>query len=301
MYGPWFDDQTAQEIFAPDAILGGAFNPMRKAVPVAGGYRVSGRTPFVSGAHEDTVFFGLANIYDDGALRVGSDGIAKTLMTVCPAHEAVIVANWNTLGMCGTGSHDVNMADVFIPASRAISWAPLGNPGSAYQGPLYRLTIWPAIAAMAPSALGIAQAAIEDSIELITQKTPAYTAKKLRDRAVVQSQLARAAARIGAGRAYLYEVFEEAWEVAIAARPITMELKGRMQLATTHAILEAAAAVDLIHDIVGASGIREVLPFAKHFRDIHVITQHGFINASKLESVGQIMLGLEPEWPFFVF
>jgi indole-3-acetate monooxygenase len=34
---------------------------------------------------------------------------------------------------------------------------------------------------------------------------------------------------------------------------------------------------------------------------MHVITQHGVINAAKLEPVGRIMLGLEPEWPFFAF
>ena len=106
---------------------------------------------------------------------------------------------------------------------------------------------------------------------------------------------------LGAGRAYLYDVFEEAWKEAVAARPITMALKAKMQLASTYAILESAEAVNLIHGIVGASGIREEYAFAKHFRDIHVITQHGFISASKLESVGQIMLGLEPEWPFFAF
>ena|SRR5206468_8769144 len=69
--------------------------------------------------------------------------------------------------------------------------------------------------------------------------------------------------------------------------------------AATHAVLEAAKAVDLVHAIVGASGIREEQPFSKHFRDVHVITQHGFVNASKLESFGQIRLGLPPEWPFF--
>jgi alkylation response protein AidB-like acyl-CoA dehydrogenase len=80
-----------------------------------------------------------------------------------------------------------------------------------------------------------------------------------------------------------------------------MQLKAKLQLASTNAALESAQAVDYLHDIVGASGIREEYGFAKHFRDIHVITQHGFINAGKLESVGQIMLGLDPEWPFFAF
>jgi indole-3-acetate monooxygenase len=74
-----------------------------------------------------------------------------------------------------------------------------------------------------------------------------------------------------------------------------------MQLAITHAILEAAAAVDIVHEIVGASGIRDEYSFSRHFRDIHVITQHGFINSAKLQPVGQIMLGLAPDWPFFAF
>ena len=94
-------------------------------------------------------------------------------------------------------------------------------------------------------------------------------------------------------------MFGEAWELAIADRAITIGVKARMQLAATHAVLASAEAVDLIHAIVGASGIREEKPFERHFRDVHVITQHGFVNASKLESVGQILLGLAPEWPFF--
>lgn len=40
----------------------GGLNPTRKAIPVKGGYRVTGRTPFVSGAHEDSWDFGLARL-----------------------------------------------------------------------------------------------------------------------------------------------------------------------------------------------------------------------------------------------
>jgi alkylation response protein AidB-like acyl-CoA dehydrogenase len=301
MFAPWFGDQAAKEIFGFDAIPVGSFNPARKAVPVAGGYRISGRTTFVSGAHHATAFLGFANIYDDGELRVAADGNPEMLLIAVPAPEAEIVDNWNTMGMRGSGSHDVEMRDVFIPEHWAAPWRPLEKPGSAYQGSLYRLTVWPAIAALVPPALGIARAAIDEAVELITRKTPAYGTKTLKNQAVVQSQLARAEAKLGAGRLYFYQAFEEAWKEAVAARSVTIELKAKMQLAMTHAVLESAAAVDLIHEIVGASGIREEYEFSKHFRDIHVITQHGFINAGKLEAVGQIMLGLEPEWPFFQF
>jgi alkylation response protein AidB-like acyl-CoA dehydrogenase len=301
MFGAWLDNATAKEIFTPDAIIAGAFNPLRKAVPVDSGYRVSGRTPFVSGAHQATTFFGLANIFDNGGMRIGPNGLPATLLTAFAAGQAEIVDNWNTMGMCGTGSHDVQIQDLFIPQEFAVPWIPLEKPGRAYEGPLYRLTIWPAVSGLVATALGIARAAIDETIELATKKTPAYTMKTLKDRPVVQSKLAEAEAKLSAGRSYFFDVFAGAFEAAAASEPIDMKWKAKMQLASTNALLEAAKAVDLIHDVVGASGIREEYPFAKHFRDIHVITQHGFINSSKLESVGQVMLGMEPEWPFLAF
>lgn len=54
-------------------------------------------------------------------------------------------------------------------------------------GPLYRLTIWPPVAALAPPGLGIARAAIEETIELATRKTPAYMTKTLKDGALRDS------------------------------------------------------------------------------------------------------------------
>lgn len=301
MFAPWFGDQAAQEIFNYDAIPVGAFNPARKAVAVAGGYHISGRTSFVSGAHHATAFIGFAHLYDGEQLRVDANGIPEMRLIAVPASEANIIDTWNTMGMRGSGSHDVEMQNAFIPEHWAVPWQTLAKPGSAYRGPLYRLTVWPAIAALVAPALGITRAAIDAAIELINSKTPAYGTKPLKEHAVVQAQLARAEAILGASRAFFFNTFEEAWQEAVAGRPITLALKGRMQLAMTHATLECAQAVSLIHEIAGASGIREEYTFAQHFRDVHVITQHGFLNSAKLESIGQIMLGLDPEWPFFRF
>src|SRR5262245_1736452 len=114
LFGPWFDESTARRLFGPDAIVGGPLNPPRRALPAAQGYRVSGRTPFVSGAHQASVFLGLANVVDGRELRKGVDGMPVTLLTACRADEVSIIPNWNTMGMCGTGSHDVDMADVLL-------------------------------------------------------------------------------------------------------------------------------------------------------------------------------------------
>lgn len=41
--------------------------------------------------------------------------------------------------MRGTGSHDVRVIDVFVPARRTALLAPYEKPGSAYQGRLYKI------------------------------------------------------------------------------------------------------------------------------------------------------------------
>ena len=65
--------------------------------------------------------------------------------------------------------------------------------------------------------------------------------------------------------------------------------------------LTAAEVVDLVHACVGTAGIREEQRFQRHFRDAHVITQHAFLSEARLEAVGQILFGLEPDWGFFAF
>jgi alkylation response protein AidB-like acyl-CoA dehydrogenase len=299
-FGPWFPDDGALEIFgAADAILAGAFFPPRRAVRVDGGYRVTGRTPFVSGVDHCSWLIGLANIIENDAPRLSETGGAVTLITACPIENATIVENWRTLGMRGTGSHDAVMSDVFVPERHTALLVPLDNPGNAYQGPLYRFTIWAAVAALSTVATGIARAAIDALIELAGTKSPAYMTKPLKDRAIVQAQIGRAEAALGAGRAFLYQSLQDAWTEAEKGRTIDLSHKMRIQLAATQAVTAAAEAVDLVQAAAGTTGIREEYCFERYFRDVHTISQHGFISASRFESVGQLLLGVPAEWPFY--
>ncbi len=299
-FGAWFPDDGAQEIFGhAETVLAGSFFPPRRAVPVEDGYRVTGQTPFMSGVHQAKWFCGLANIYDGDAMRLYPDGSPITLMTMCPTDKAVIVDTWRTLGMRGTGSHDVLMTEVFLPSRHTALLAPYEKPGSAYQGPLYKLTAWAAVSDLACVPLGIARAAIDDLLELAAKKAPSYTATPLRDRTTVQSALGQAEATLGAGRAYFYEALRDVWEKALQGQLIDMPGKMKLQLAATHAAATAAKAVDLVHTAVGTTGIRDEHRFQRYFRDVHTITQHGFISAARYESGGQYFLGVPIEWPFY--
>jgi alkylation response protein AidB-like acyl-CoA dehydrogenase len=301
-FGAWFSDETTAEVFgSARTILAGAFFPPRRAVPVGGGYRLSGRCTFNSNCHAATWIGGLAHVYDDGVERLDEKGEPITLITLFPREKAEIIDNWNTLGMRGTGSHDVNVDDLFVPAERAVPFKPLEKPSPAYSGPWHRLTIWPSVAGAAISALGIAQAAIDEFAKLATKKTPSYTTTMLKDRPIVQLRFAAAVAKVESARAYLHEAFDAAWQGALDGRSLDLAGKARLQLASSHVPTAAAEAVDLIHSIAGTTGIRNDHAFQRHFRDVHVITQHAYVCESRMEAVGQVRFGLDPNWPFLHF
>ena len=294
----WFENDSPKEIFAetPDVVIAAAFSPPAQIVPVEGGYRLSGRWSFGSGCQYSSWFIGPSVVMDGDEPQVSSGGDPIQLMITFRAEDVEILDTWHTLGMRGTGSHDFVAKDVFLPERHTAPLVPLEKLGTAYEGALYRYTIWHAIAILAPPALGVARAAIDELVELAKRKTPRYTRSTVRERQVAQAQVAQAEALLGAGRAYLYEALRDVWDTAVQGEMINLNQKIKLQLASTYAIQAAAQAVDLVHGAAGATAIREESAIQRHFRDVHTITQHAFTSASRYESVGQLLFGLESEW-----
>jgi alkylation response protein AidB-like acyl-CoA dehydrogenase len=302
LLGMWLPEEGAREVYAGEVRMAGSLFPPLTAVPVDGGYRVTGRAPFVSGCHAATWLTFPAAVTDDGVPRTTGDGGPVEVLAFLPRAEARIVDNWDVLGMRGTGSHDV-VVEAVVPKRRAPLLAPFGEtpPGPAFQGPLYRMVMWQSTGVMAAVALGIARAAVTEAVELAEAKTPAFTAIPLRERPQVQAAIGRAEGIRCAARAYLREVLADGYAECEAGRSFGTDHRRSIQLATTHGVEAAATAVRLVHQVAGTSAIRNSRPFAAHFRDVHTLTQHAFVSTNRYESVGQLMLGLPPEWPLFAF
>ncbi len=305
LFTSFFDEQAAAEVHADaDAPMAGCFFPPLELVPVEGGFRANGRVAFGSGCNHCQWFLGMAHVIENGKEREDEKGQPEAWMVFVPARDLEIIDHWDTLGMRGTGSHDIAIRDAFLPRHRAVRLLGTDSRPSlpkGFEGPLYRCTVWPAVSALAIVATGVARAAIDELVALATKKTPNYTASPLRERSVAQTQVARAEAKLGAARAYLYESLQEAYQGGVAGRFIELPQKWKVQLAAVSAAAAAAEAVDLVHAAAGSSGIRLEHPFERHFRDVHVITQHAFISAARYESVGKPLFGLESDWGFFEF
>jgi indole-3-acetate monooxygenase len=291
---------AADEMLAdPKALLLGSLFPPMAATPVQGGYKVSGRTSFGSGCQYATWLGCQAVVVEDGAPRIGPMGMPELLLVFVPKGEVEVVENWNTLGMRGTGSHDFQVADSFVPENHIWRIGPYAPVNPLFTDPLSRMGIWWFSPLVASVSLGIARSAIDDLIELAQIKTPSYTQIGLADRPVVQDRVARARAVVDAARSYMYEALANAEEFLETGPRLTVQEGMPIALSASFATEAAVEAIDLVHACAGTAGIRDEQPFQRYFRDVHTLSQHAFASASRFESVGKLMLGRESDWPFY--
>lgn len=292
-------DAGAAEVFAdPRTFIAGATYPQGTAIPVAGGYRISGQWPFNSGGTYANWLFYPCRVMDGAAPRLAPHGSPVLLTAYLKAEEAEILDTWHTLGMRGTGSHDVRVSEVFVPNQRTIL-RPADQMGSAFRGPLYRMGLWPLLCQIALTGLGIARAALDDFIALAAGKTPTYTQTELADRPVVQDGVARAQALIEAARSYLYTTVRTAWEFVQSDRRLTTQEGIPLALAATSGLESAVKAVELVHSMAGTSAIREEQRFQQYFRDVHTASQHALTSSSRFESLGKLLLGRPTDFAFY--
>ncbi len=96
--------------------------PKRRHVPVEGGFKVSGLWRF-SSCVVGADWTMLSAALPPGAIQGQEDKEANRrffLMILVKPSEYEIVDNWHAAGLKGTGSHDVRMDNVFVPAHRAV-------------------------------------------------------------------------------------------------------------------------------------------------------------------------------------
>jgi alkylation response protein AidB-like acyl-CoA dehydrogenase len=284
----FLSDDMARTVYGPeDAITCGVVAPMGKAVPVPGGFRVSGRWAFGSGCQHSTWCMGGA-LVDGEVLPGGAPDVRSMLFHVS---EIRIIDTWDTSGLRGTGSHDFVAEDVFVPAGRSFSLL-----SGRHALPAYRSAFFGGLAAgVAAVTLGIARAAIDAFVALARDKRPMGTRQTLAHRELAQLAVARAEARVRAARSFLLDAIEASAGAAGAPGEATVEQRALLRLAACHAASEAAAAVDLMYEAGGASSFHATSPIQRCFRDVHTATQHAMVNPATATRVGRVLLGLEAD------
>jgi 3-hydroxy-9,10-secoandrosta-1,3,5(10)-triene-9,17-dione monooxygenase len=190
--------EAQEEVYAKDGdhlITCLVTGPTTTAERVEGGFRLTGKWPYVSGV--DQCNWLLLSAFDGGA-EEGSAANASLTFLVPRDAVAEVIDDWYVMGLRGTGSKTVVLEDVFVPAYRALNvWnydadPPPGatvNPGAMFQG-VPRIMIFTTM--LVAPALGIAQSAVEAYRERLETRSSALMSGKQSENAVSQIALGRA-------------------------------------------------------------------------------------------------------------
>jgi alkylation response protein AidB-like acyl-CoA dehydrogenase len=291
----YLEPATSHAIFSDprSTVAWGPPNATR-ASAVDTGYRLTGRWDFASGCRQARWMGAHCLVLEaDGSLRLNRFGRPTVRTLLFPAHEATLLDNWRTIGLCGTASESYSVRDVFV--SETFSTTREDPTLRRERGPLYAFTMQGLYASgVAAVALGIARVMLSEFIALASRKAPRNLAR-LADNAVVQADIARAEARLGSARAYLVETLAAIYAHADDASPIDVADRARVRLACTNAIHGAVEVADFAYKAAGVDAIFPGGPFERRFRDMHTLSQQIQARGAHFEQVGQILLGERPE------
>jgi alkylation response protein AidB-like acyl-CoA dehydrogenase len=278
-----------------DVITAGAFAPSGMATPVDGGYRISGRWAFVSGCEHATWVFGNAIEQPGPGRPAGPDGSGdgppRMRMAVFSPDEIEIEDTWEVSGLRGTGSHHVRADDVFVPAARTLA-AMEDEP--CIDEPVLRIPL-PTMYSLpvAGVALGIAQGAIDDILDLAAHKVPLLDHAPLAGSVPFQVDLAVADTRRRAASALLYGLAEELWTHAVEATPVSPQQRARTRAAAVWATTQAVEVVTTAYRAGGGSSLYADSPLQRRLRDVNAVTQHFLVKPATLATAGAVLAGQE--------
>lgn len=290
--------QEAQdEVFAngPAPLAAATGAPPGLARKVPGGYSIAGRWTFASGV-----------MHAQWALLAAQCGSVR-LQCLVPLADVELLDVWQTAGLRGTGSHDIQAADLFVPEHRTLDWELLGaedNPGSLlHADPLIHTPMGALLNMVAPAAaLGSAEYALELFRELIMVRKVKHTVENRQaDSPLAQVRYAHAFGLVATARLHWQEAVRVV-SAAYARGPSTMTEPDRGQYRLSLALSGEASAEAVRMIMLGSGGSVHRLshPLQRIQRDVNVLMNHAALTRDPvLEQAGRGLLGLGFTVPSF--
>ncbi len=286
------DESVAREMYpsldVPTALNA---NPGGQATVVDGGFELRGRWPFGSGStHSAWLFLHAFVVGGDGAMRMLPSGLPDMRMLAVAGPDVTIVDTWDTTGLAGSGSHDIEVHGVFVPTERTYS---LLGAEAVDPAPLYRHP-WMFFVNIAAVPLGVGRAAVAEAARVAAGKVALGSMTTAAEDPVVAIAMARAEVLVASARAYLLDTVTDVW-AAILEGADHAPAWVRFRLATTNAFHAVKEAVGLLYEALGTSGIYRRSLLDRWYRDIATMTQHTLAQTKTLVPAGRALLGLDPQ------
>jgi 3-hydroxy-9,10-secoandrosta-1,3,5(10)-triene-9,17-dione monooxygenase len=295
---PWFmallDDRAAQEVWRSDtsALICSSLMPAGRATPAEGGYRLSGRWRYASCCeHCDWALLG-------AMLATGNGGPPEGRIFLLPRKDYGTIDTWQVSGLQATGSWDVSVDDVFVPAHRSQSMLDnflLKGPGQALNtSSLYRLPFGQIfVRGISTAALGALQGMLNAFLDYGRTRVTRAGGRSA-ENPFVQLLCAETAAAIDEMTNTLHRNFRNLHAYARRGETPPLEERLRYKFQSTEVTERCTLLAARIFKATGAAGLAEGLPFGGILADLmagrqHISNQYEYVGSSW----GGVMFGLE--------
>ena len=267
--------------------------PTGTAVPVDGGYRVTGRWQWATGVqHGDWVMV--------NTMVEGRDA-PESRFCLAPIDQVDVIDVWHTSGMRATGSNDVACEDLFVPEECTILAADLRGdspPGAAvHPEPFTSYCFTPVLCLVAASpALGGAEAAVDHFRDLARDRVLPYSlGDRQSEQHGSQIRLSEARATVRAAHLVWRDAIDTICDTYDHGGTIDRRDRGPLRLAAAHVVRLSRQAVTTASEGSGASVYFTSHPLQRIQRDLETLKGHIVYDWDRVAQLaGKLELGADP-------
>lgn len=291
------DDRAQADVWGEsvDALVSSTYQPVGKVVRVDGGFRLSGRWRFSSGAHHcNWIFLGA---FVPPAAGDGPPTITNFLLRR-PDYE-VVEGTWDVVGMRGTGSMDIIVEDAFVPDYRTHTLVEgfeiVNQKGlEVNRAPLFRMP-WGLLFAriVASAQIGGLRGALDAYLDIARKRVSSANFMAMKADPHAASVAARIRSEIEEMTSTLHRSFDTMMAHLEQSGAIPMEERLRYRYEASIVARRCAVAVDSLMMTLGSAAIEAASPVYPFWRDIMASRAHYANNPDALAvSVGSSYMGI---------
>jgi alkylation response protein AidB-like acyl-CoA dehydrogenase len=290
-----FPDEVQDEVFAtPDVRVCGTLSPSAMATPAEGGVVVNGKWQFISGAHH-------AQWQEVIAIYVPAEGQPYPIMGLVPMSDVLIVDDWHTSGLKGTGSVSTVAKDMFIPQERILPLPAVlqGQYASELnaKSPIYRTPLLPVAAASSVgTVVGLGRAARDAFLRRLPNRKITYTGyESQREAPLTHLQVAEATMKLDEAEFHALRLATLVDTKGIEGTEWKLEERARARADMGAVVKLTKEAVDIFAAASGGSSIYLDVPIQRIARDVNAVNLHALMHPNtNAELYGRVLCGLEP-------